>query len=66
MPQSTRHNNMKRKPTGRRTNKVATDWNRIATATDHQIRQAIRTDPDVAPTDAAFWKGARVVRPKPK
>jgi len=34
--------------------------------TDAQIRAAIKRDPDARPTDAAFWKRARLVMPEPK
>lgn len=33
---------------------------------DEDVRAAIATDPDVKPTDEAFWQGARVVLPRPK
>ncbi|HTA22782.1 MAG TPA: BrnA antitoxin family protein [Terriglobales bacterium] len=31
-----------------------------------QIRSGIASDPDVHPTDEAFWKDAKVVWPTPK
>ena len=33
---------------------------------DVQIRRAIERDPEVRPTNAEFWKKARVVIPAPK
>jgi uncharacterized protein (DUF4415 family) len=34
--------------------------------TDAEIRAGIEADPDARPTDAAFWKRARLVMPEPK
>lgn len=34
--------------------------------TDQQIRRAAKTDPDTPPTDARFWKDAKVVMPQAK
>ncbi len=34
--------------------------------TDEEVHAGVASDPDIAPTDEAFWKGARVVMPKPK
>lgn len=34
--------------------------------TDAEVRAAIEGDPDGRPTDATFWKGARLVMPEPK
>lgn len=47
------------KPTG-------TDWDRLRSLTDTQIRAALESDPEVIPTDVGFWKGAKVVLPRPK
>jgi hypothetical protein len=38
-----------------------TDWRRLRSMTDEEVHAAIASDPDVKPTDEAFWKGARVV-----
>jgi uncharacterized protein (DUF4415 family) len=43
-----------------------TDWKRLRTMTDEQVHAAITADPDIAPTDEAFWKDARVVIPRLK
>ncbi len=43
-----------------------TDWKRLQTATDREIRKGIATDPDARATDEKFWKNARVVLPQPK
>lgn len=43
-----------------------TDWKRLRSLTPAQIRAAIGSDPDIRPTDAAFWRGARVVMPRGK
>jgi len=42
----------------------ATDWKRLRTMTDEEVHAAITADPDIAPTDEAFWKDARVVIPR--
>ena len=46
--------------------KARSDWDRVRSLNDDQIRRAIKTDPDVYPTDPDFWKTARVVVPKAK
>ena len=55
------------KPSTGKPSSEKSDWRRIATQTDGEIRQAIRTDPDAAPVvDSAWFKSARVVMPEPK
>ena len=44
----------------------ATDWKRLRDTTDEEVHAAVASDPDIVPTDEAFWKDARVVMPKPK
>ncbi len=34
--------------------------------TDAQIHAAVTKDPDISPTDEAFWAKAKVVIPRPK
>ena len=46
--------------------KATTDWKRLRAKTDDEIHAAIVDDPDIRPTDEAFWKEARVVMPKRK
>lgn len=57
---------MKEKPTGRSSAKAGTDWKRLRSRSDRQVRRAIESDPEARPTDAEFWKQARVVIPKTK
>ena len=57
---------MKEKRTGKTSVKERTDWNRLRSLSDHQIRGAIERDPEARPTDAEFWKKARVVLPAAK
>jgi uncharacterized protein (DUF4415 family) len=57
---------MREKRTGKFSVKQGTDWKRLRSMSDRQIRRAIESDPEVRPTDAAFWKHARVVIPVPK
>jgi uncharacterized protein (DUF4415 family) len=50
----------------RKTSKERTDWNGLCSLSDRQIRRAIESDPEARPTDAEFWKKARVVIPAAK
>jgi uncharacterized protein (DUF4415 family) len=43
-----------------------TDWRRLRSMTEEEIRAAIIDDPDAKPTDEAFWTNARVVLPRRK
>ena len=43
-----------------------TDWNKLRGMSDATIRKGIEADPDVRPTDEAFWKDAKVVLPSRK
>jgi uncharacterized protein (DUF4415 family) len=43
-----------------------TDWKRLRTMTDEEVHAAITADPDIKPTDEAFWKMATVVMPRRK
>ena len=56
--------------TGKKSRKKApeprTDWKRLRSLTDAQIRDALGRDSEVKPTDEAFWAQARVVMPRPK
>ena len=57
---------MKEQRTGKTSGKVRTDWKRVRSLTDRQVRRAIKADPDARATDADFWGNARVVMPKAK
>ena len=37
-----------------------TDWERVDALTDEEIDAAASSDPDAPPTDASFWKDARI------
>ncbi len=52
--------------TSRAKNGTGTDWNRLRRMSVAEIRTGIEADPDAYPTDAAFWKGAKVVFPSRK
>ena len=41
----------------------ATDWGRLRAMTDEEVHAAITADPDIMPTDEAFWRDARVIVP---
>ncbi|MBI3208699.1 MAG: BrnA antitoxin family protein [Candidatus Solibacter usitatus] len=57
---------MNEKRTGRTSVKQSSDWKRVATIDDRQIRKGIENDPDARATDIEFWKTARVVVPQAK
>ena len=61
---------MNEKPTGKASSKTPaktlTDWKRLRSLSDREIRNAIKNDPEARPTDARFWKKAKVVLPQPK
>ena len=42
------------------------DWKRLESLSDKEIRSAIEADPEACPTDANFWKKAKVTLPRPK
>jgi hypothetical protein len=54
---------VKKKRSGKTSANKRTDWNRLRSLNDCQIRRAIGSDPEARPTDAEFWKKARVVIP---
>ena len=43
-----------------------TDWSRLRSLRDAEIAGGIAADPDARPTDAAFWRAARLRMPEPK
>jgi uncharacterized protein (DUF4415 family) len=56
-------------PTTKRSNPkhaAGTDWSRLRRMSAATLRKGINSDPDARPTDAAFWKSAKVVMPTPK
>jgi uncharacterized protein (DUF4415 family) len=57
---------MKEKHTGRSLVKDRSDWKRLRSLSDSQIRRAIESDPEARPTNAEFWRKAHVVIPKAK
>ena len=61
-----RRRDMKERRIGTRSMKARSDWDRVRSLNDDQLRRAIETDADVYPTDSDFWKAARVVMPKAK
>jgi uncharacterized protein (DUF4415 family) len=46
--------------------KLTTDWEALRTMGNPDIHAGIEADPDAQVTDEDFWKGAKVVYPKPK
>jgi uncharacterized protein (DUF4415 family) len=57
---------MKEKRTARSSVKPGTDWKRLGSLSDRQVRRALARDTEARPTDAEFWKKARVVIPAAK
>jgi uncharacterized protein (DUF4415 family) len=59
---------MKEKRTGRVSAKAGreTDWKRVRAMSDAHVRRGIAEDSEARPTDASFWKRARVVLPASK
>jgi uncharacterized protein (DUF4415 family) len=43
-----------------------TDWERLRSMSDAEVRAAVEADPDAQPTDEDFWKDAKVVLPRRK
>jgi hypothetical protein len=44
------------------TDDTGTNWNKLHRKSAAEIRAGVEADPDAHPTDANFWKGAKVVR----
>ena len=45
---------------------TGTDWERLEAMSEEEINEAAASDPDARPTNADFWKDAKVVMPKRK
>ncbi len=43
-----------------------TNWKRLRSLTDKQIRRGLHSDPDVHPTNESFWAKAKLVMPRSK
>jgi uncharacterized protein (DUF4415 family) len=56
----------KTKRRAKRTKEPRTDWKRLRAMTDADVHAGVLGDPDIRPTDAAFWKDAQVVMPSRK
>jgi uncharacterized protein (DUF4415 family) len=56
--------------TGKNSKKKAaeprTNWKRLRALTEAQVHANVLKDPEVRPTDDAFWATAKVVMPRPK
>ena len=57
---------MKEKRIGKPSGKEGSDWNRLRSLSGPEIRRAIESDAEARPTDAEFWRKARVVMPAAK
>jgi len=54
------------KTSRRKATEPRTNWKRVRSLTAAQIRAGIRKDPNINPTDEAFWAKAKVVMPRSK
>jgi hypothetical protein len=43
--------------------KQKTDWEKMRSVTEEEIRTALECDPEIHPTDEDFWKDAKVIMP---
>src|ERR1017187_4383650 len=60
-------NGMKEQHTGKASAKGGTtDWKRLDSLSDKEIRSAIEADPEARPTDANFRKKSKSTFPRPK
>ena len=57
---------MKEKRTGGSLAKKGSDWKRVRSMGDRQIRIGLERDPEARLMDAKFWKNAQVVLPEAK
>ncbi len=58
---------MKKKLTGKTSAKSGrTDWKRLQSLSESDVRKGLEKDPDIRLTDATFWKKAKVVLPQVK
>jgi uncharacterized protein (DUF4415 family) len=59
---------MRGAPTGKISKKTEprTDWRRLRSLTDAQVHAAVTRDPDINPTDEAFWTKAEILMPRHK
>ena len=57
---------MSEKRIGKTSVRTATDWNRLRTIRDREIRRGLKADPEARPTDEKFWQKAEVVMPRRK
>ncbi|MGA3260252.1 MAG: BrnA antitoxin family protein [Bryobacteraceae bacterium] len=57
---------MKEKRIGESSSPPSSDWKRLRSLSDVQVRRAVERDPEARPTDTEFWKEARVVIPAAK
>jgi uncharacterized protein (DUF4415 family) len=54
------------KKSKKKTYEPRTNWKRLRSLTDAQIRRAVSRGAEAHPTDEAFWATAKVVLPHPK
>lgn len=54
---------MKQQHAGKTSAKGGTDWKRLRSLTDREIKSAIDADPEAHATDVNFWKKAKVALP---
>ena len=54
------------KKSRRKAIELATSWRKVRSLSDEQVAASIAEDPDARPTDAKFWRGAKLVLPRSK
>ena len=57
---------MSGKRIGKTSVRTTTNWNRLRTIRDREIRRGRKADPEVRSTDEKFWRKAEVVIPRRK
>ncbi len=55
---------IERYPRSELPNDTETDWERLEAMSEEENNEAAASDPDARPTDADFWKDAKVVVPQ--
>jgi uncharacterized protein (DUF4415 family) len=54
------------KTSKRKVSDTRTNWKRLRSMTDAQIHAGVVEDPDIQPTDKAFWRKAKLMMPRSK
>jgi uncharacterized protein (DUF4415 family) len=52
------------KTSKRKVSEPSTNWKRLRSMTDAEIHSGVVEDPDIQPTDKAFWRKAELIMPR--